>query len=87
MMEIDFDNFRKKGVEAFNGLCAELNKRIHGDSTISDSLEHGDPLVVGDIKDEMDALRDCIATLICLEDRRDGIKCLDLEVSVFAPED
>jgi len=86
-MQIDFDNFRRKGVEAFNGLCAELNTRIHGDSTISDSREHGDPLTVGDIKQQMDALRDCIVTLICLEDKRDGIECLDVTVNEFAPEE
>ena len=84
-MQIDFDNFRRKGVEAFNGLCAELNGRIHGDSTISDSREKGDPLCVGDIRNEMDALRDCIVILICLEN--DGIECLDIKVDVFAPEE
>jgi len=86
-MKIDFDSFRKRGVKAFNNLCIELNGRIHGDSTISDSREHGDPLTVGDIKDEMDALRDCLVTLICLEDKNDGIKCLDMKVLEFSPED
>jgi len=86
-MQIDFDSFRMKGVTAFNKLCAELNGRIHGDSTISDSREHGDPLCVGDIRDEMNALRDCMVTLICLEDSRDNIKCLDVDVAEFAPEE
>ena len=86
-MEINFDNFRIKAVRAFNRLCAELNSRIHGDSTISDSREHGDPLTVGDIKNEMDALRDCIVTLICLEDPRDNIKSMDVEIAEFAPEE
>jgi hypothetical protein len=84
-MQIDFDNFRRKGVEAYNRLCAELNGRVHNDSTISDSRSRSDALCVGDIRDEMDALRDCIVTLICLEDRRDGIERLDLEVYEFAP--
>ena len=86
-MQINFDNFRRKGVKAFNRLCAELNGRIHGDSTISDSRERGDPLCVGDIRDEMNALRDCIVTLICFEDKRDGIECLDVMVDEFAPEE
>jgi hypothetical protein len=79
-MQIDFDNFRKKGVEAYNRLCAELNGRVQ-----NDSRSRGDAVCVGDIRDEMDALRDCIVTLICLEDKRDGIECLDLEVYEFAP--
>lgn len=86
-MQIDFDSFRMKGVTAFNKLCVELNGRIHGDSTISDSREHGDPLCVGDIRNEMNALRDCIVTLICLEDSRDNIECLDVDVAEFAPEE
>jgi hypothetical protein len=84
-MQIDFDSFRRKSVEAFNKLCTELNGRIHGDSIISDSREHDDPLTVGDIRDEMNALRDCIVTLICLEDKRDGIECLEVTVDEFAP--
>jgi hypothetical protein len=86
-MQIDFDNFRKKGVEAYNRLCAELNGRVQSDATISDSRRHGDPLCTGDIRDEMNALRDHMVTLICLEDRRDGIERLNLEVYEFAPEE
>ena len=86
-MKLNFDGFRRRGALAFNHLCSELNGRIHRDSIISDSREHGDPLTVGDIKNEMDALRDCIVTLICLEDKRDGIECLDMEVAEFAPEE
>ena len=86
-MKVNFDNFRLKGIEAFNRLCSELNSRIHGDSIISDSRDHGDPLTMGDIKHEMDALRDCMVVLSCLEDERDGIKCLNVEILEFDPED
>jgi hypothetical protein len=85
-MKIDFDAFRRRGVEAYNRLCVELNGRIHGDFTIGYSIDHGDNLTTGDIKSEMDALRDCLCTLICLEDKTEGIEPIDIEVSSFAPE-
>ena len=87
-MEVDFDAFRKRGVEAFNSLVNELNGRIQADGeTISYSRKFGDTLCAGDIRDQMDDLRNCLATLICLEDKSAGIECLDLELAVFAPEE
>jgi len=87
-MKVDFDAFRKRGVEAFNSLVNELNGRIQADGeTICDSRKHGDSLCTGDIRDQMDDLRNCLATLICLEDKSSGIECLDLELAVFAPEE
>ena len=87
-MEVDFDAFRKRGVLAFNALVNELNGRIQADGeTISESRKFGDALCTGDIRDQIDGIRDCLATLICLEDKRDGIKSLDLELAVFAPEE
>jgi hypothetical protein len=87
-MEVNFDAFRKRGVEAFNSLVNELNGRIQADGeTISDSRKHGDSLCVGDIRDQMDDLRNCLATLICLEDKPSGIESLDLHLAVFAPEE
>jgi len=87
-MEVDFDAFRKRGVEAFNPLVNELNGRIQADGeTISYSRKFGDTLCAGDIRDQMDDLRNCLATLICLEDKSSGIECLALELAVFAPEE
>ena len=87
-MEVDFDAFRKRGVEAFNSLVKELNGRIQADGeTVADSRKYGDSLCVGDIRDQIDDLRNCLATLICLEDKSSGIKCLDLDLAVFAPEE
>jgi hypothetical protein len=86
-MQVDFDAFRERGVEAFNSLVNELHSRIHADGeTISDSRRSSDPLCVGDIRDQIDGIRDCLATLICLEDHASGIKSLDLDLAVFAPE-
>ena len=87
-MECDFNNFRKNGVNAYNSLVRELNNRIQSDGeTISDSRNFGDPLCVGDIRDQIDSIRNCLATLICLEDNASGIKSLDMELDIFAPEE
>jgi len=86
-MNVNFDNLRKRGVNAYNNLCDELNKRIHGDYTISDSREHGDPLTVGDIKNEMESLREVLITLICVEDSNGGFGALSMKIKEFAPDE
>lgn len=85
-MQIDFNAFRKRGVSAFNDLCAELNGRISSEGRINLGPA-GDSLCVGDIQHEMDALRQCMAILISLEDKADGIECLNIDIAVFAPEE
>jgi hypothetical protein len=87
-MEVNFDNLRRNGVKAYNSLCEELNGRIQFDETIGVSKKFGDPLTVGDIEQEMRNLRDFLATLICCENEKQGINCLDdIDLVVFAPEE
>ena len=86
-MNVNFDGFRKSGVAAYNSLVKELNSRIQEDGeTLGKSRVNGDSFCTGDIYDEMKNIRDCLATLICLEDKENGIKCLDLKLDVFAPD-
>jgi len=62
---------------AFNRLCLKLNRQIDNDyiKISSDS-----------IRSEMSELRDCIVTLICLHDERDGIECINIDVCEFDPD-
>lgn len=87
-MKVNFDGMRRLGVSGFNGLVEELNGRIQDDGeTISDSRSNGDALCVGDIKNEIDAIRNCLATLVSLEDENEGIKCMVVDLAEFAPKE
>ena len=86
-MKVDFDAVRRKGVLAYNRLVNELNTRIQEDGeTLGKSRVYGDSFCTGDIYDAMNGISDCLAILISLEDKENGIKCLNLKLDVFAPD-
>ena len=85
-MEVNFDHLRITGAKAYNKLCKELNRHVDGEYIRDTGKPHDDVFVTGDIRDEMDALRDMLALLLSLESDAEHIKAIDYDLEVFAPE-
>lgn len=86
-MEVDFNNLRKSMAKSYNKLCLTLNRFLNEDGEFCETAPiEGDAFYAGDIKTEMDDLRNLIATLICIYDESQGIKVIDEKLEVFAPE-
>ena len=90
-MEIDFNNYRKQTVIAWDRLCQKLNQTIIGTEEGEMSIE------THEIKEEMDALQGYIGTLMALEqeDYRsiddsaffEGYKPISRKLKTFNPEE
>jgi hypothetical protein len=85
-MEVDFNNLRLKTAEAYNRLVKELNRHVHGEE-FGPGIDCGDTFCTGDIRDDLDDLRNGIAILLCLYDEKENIKCIDFDLKIFAPEE
>ena len=89
-MKVNFDRFRKVGVQAYNSLCEKFKEH-----TDCDCYGGGIKLVRNEvikididlIRGDMEDLRNCLVTLTSLEDKENGIECLDIPISVFADEE
>ena len=87
-MKVDFNNLRKQLAESYNKLIIELNRHIQKDKeTFGPGIDYGDTFCVGDIYDEISEIRSCIATLICLYDEKENIKCIDIDLELLNNED
>lgn len=86
-MEVNFDNLRLKAAKSYNRLVKELNRHVDGENILDHGIDTNDTFVVGDIYDEMNDIRNVIGALLCIEDEKFGIKSIDIDLDVFAPEE
>lgn len=85
-MDVHWDGWRKNGAVAYNRLTRTLNQHIEKDGETMGRDSSGDPLTVGDIYNEMNALREFIGTALAMFDESKGIKHMDLKLLKFSPE-
>jgi len=80
-MEVNFNNLRKKSVNSYNLIVNTLNNYVDEDRGYIDEIS------IDSIQGDMDDLRYCLVTLICLEDKNEGIECPDIRVDQFNGEE
>ena len=92
-MEINFDKLRERGAVAFNDLVEELNRHVHGEyignkkeSRFGEGKDFGDTFCTGDIRDQINRLRDFISAVISLEIKDQLINSIDIDLAVFDEE-
>lgn len=83
-MRVDFDRLRLNGAKSFNRLVKTLNRFVDGEDIKQIAKIEGDSFVVGDIYDDINDLKNMLATLLCLDDEEKEIKCIDYKLEVFA---
>lgn len=87
-MQVDFDNIRRLGSRSFNNLVEKLNDYIEEDgNAVGYNYKWGDRLTVRDIKGDINGIRNCLAAMLSIDDKKHGIKSLDIELNEFAPEE
>ena len=85
-VKVDFNNLRRQLAIQYNKLVIELNRHVDGEKIQPYGLDHKDAFVTGDIKDELDSIHNCIATLLCIYDKERGFDDIELDLIEFAPE-
>jgi len=72
-MNFNFDNFRKQTVEYFNEIVDIIN---------SSNNEDGNLIIqdIDSLNDAMKGLRQKIVILTCIEDEKENIHCLNIDV-------
>lgn len=86
-MRVDFDRLRLNGAKSFNRLVNTLNRFVDGEDIKEIAKIEKDSFVVGDIYDDINDLRNFLATLLCLDDEEKEIKCIEFDLAVFADDE
>ncbi len=81
-MKVNFNGLRRRLADSYNSLTRELNRHVDKDG---EGMGAGSTLVTGDIRDQMDNLREYIGTIISLEGGEDDFKALEIDLVEFAP--
>ena len=84
-MEVNFNRLRIGLASSYNALVKELNRHVDGE-LLGAGKPHGDTFTTGDIRDQLNDLRNYIATLLCVEGDEKDMKCVDYELDVFDEE-
>ena len=82
-MNVDFYRLRIQIAISFNSLIKELNRHVDGELILDRGIPEGDIFVTGDIYDQINSLRNSIATLLSVYDDKNN-KEIDFDLEIFA---